>query len=114
MLLSALISIIVAACQVNSKRVKFRISNESPSVVDSVKISSYNLNAKFTNLIQNEKYQQEYNVVDRTLGEGAFLVSVFVRDSLAYQGTFGYHSSPSNIKPIYNIFIKSDYSIREK
>lgn len=114
MLLSFIINIFLISCEVKSKKIKLSILNESGQTVDSVKVSSYNLDATFINILPNKKYVQEYQITNTVEGKSAFLASVFIRDSIVFQGTFGYHSSFNDIKPFYDITIKSDYSISEK
>lgn len=88
--------------------------NNSGQVIDSIKISTYYFNTSFLNVSPKKTYEQEHEIKDNKIGESAFLINIFVKDSAVYQGTFGYHLSIKDIKTHYRITINSDYTITEK
>ena len=107
MLLFFLINIYLISCEIESNKIKLCFFN-------SIKVTSYNLNATFINILPKNKYVQEYQITNRIEGKSAFLANIYIRDSIVFQGTFGYHSNLNDIKPFYYITIKPDYSISEK
>ncbi len=114
MLLFFLINIYLISCEIESNKIKLCFFNDSEQTIDSIKVTSYNLNATFINILPKNKYVQEYQITNRIEGKSAFLANIYIRDSIVFQGTFGYHSNLNDIKPFYYITIKPDYSISEK
>lgn len=114
MLLLFFINIYLISCEIESNKVQLSVYNDSGQTIDSIKVTSYNLNATFINILPKNKYVQEYQITNRTEGKSAFLASVYIKDSIVFQGTFGYHSNLKDIKPFYYITIKPDYTISEK
>ncbi len=107
--------IILAGCnETAQKSCNISILNNTTQKLNSVKITSYGLNAAFTNLLPNEKVEKVFQIDYFGKYEGAFLVSIFVKDSIKSQVGFGYYSNSSDIKSKYFIEILPDFSIKEK
>lgn len=113
MLLFIIISYLVSACNPVQKKVKLGFVNKSEKVIASIRVSSYNFKVTLINILPNKNYEKEFEIINRGPGESAFLTSIFIKDSIVFQGTFGYHSSLNDMKPNYKIKINPDYTISE-
>ena len=106
---------LVASCNINAQKTcTISISNNSSQKIDSIKITSYGLNAAFANLPPYEKAEKTVTIDYDEKYEGAFVMLIYVKDSVKGQATFGYFSSASDIKSKYQIEILNDFRIKEK
>lgn len=112
---SLIIYVFLSGClTTNQKKCSISVFNNSSEKIDSIKITTYGLNMVFNNLSPDMKAKKVVSIEQNRNGEGAFLISIYIKDSVVGQGTFGYYFVYSDIKPKYDIEIQKNFSFREK
>lgn len=109
-----LLSLLTACNSKGAKQCAFTVINSTPYRLDSVRITSNGLNGLLTNLQPGEKTQKSFPMSYSGSYEGAFLASVFVKDSAVSRRTFGYFSNGGDIKADYTIEIGEGFTIKER
>jgi hypothetical protein len=84
------------------------------SRIDSVIIRVMQTKLKFSDIKPGQKDIVETAYVNKDgRGEGAITISIYFNGSLRNSGSFGYFSSPDEIKSEYSIRITKDFKFRE-
>jgi hypothetical protein len=92
----------------------FSIINNTSQKIDSVRITSTGLKEIFINIEPKQKLEKTFSIKHFPRYEGAFLATIFIKDSARNQATFGYFDSPEAIKEHYTIEIGEGFSIKQK
>ena len=115
-ILSHVIGFMLLACSdiKNEKTCNITILNSSNQKIDSIIIKTYGLEAIFKNLEPSKKTGKALAIDYDGKQEGVFILSIYVKDSIKKQETFGYYSSASEIKPDYNIEVLNEFNVKER
>jgi len=82
-------------------------------IIDSIRISTYGVNLKYEKLIPQQAVVKEFISNYKGHYEGAFSISVYVKDSLKSSGTFGYFPDKSSMQKLYTVTIYDDFKFKE-
>jgi len=96
------------------KNCSILLFNKSKIKIDSLKITTYGLDTTFSNILPNKKVEKVINVQYAGEYEGSFLITIYVKNLIRGQATFGYYSNSDEIKSHYFIEILDNFAIKEK
>ena len=68
----------------------------------------------YKELLPGKTLDRDVSIIYSGKYEGAFLISLFVKDSIAKQTTFGYYSNAEDIKSKYVLEVLDHFKIVEK
>ena len=96
------------------KDITISIQNHSPYHFDQMDVSTLNAAQIFKNVQPGQKVALDMAVPFLGKQQGAFLLKGYVKGEMVISGTFGYYTSPGNIKPDYTISISQDLTLIEE
>ncbi len=96
------------------KNCNISIYNNTSYNIDSIRLSSYGVNYLFKELTPRKKIEKNISVKYSGKYEGVFLLTIYVKDSIKNQTTFGYYANADDIKPRYSIELYDNFLIKEK
>lgn len=105
----------LSGCTVkNQQNCEISITNNSRDTIDSVKITTYSVNAVFRNLLPATTQTKMIDINSTKKDQkGAFLARVYIKDSVKNSATFGYFAQPDEIKPAYSIEFSTTFPLRK-
>lgn len=114
LLIIIIICLSIISCDIKAqKKCNLHITNRSFQKIDSIKITSYGLTVVVTGLSPQKNIEKQVTINYSEKQEGAFLATIYIKDSIKAQATFGYYANGKDIKTKYSIEILEDLSIRE-
>jgi hypothetical protein len=102
------------SCNTNAqKSCDFSIQNNTLYLIDSIKLTSYGVNRLIEDILPGKKVEETILINYTGQYEGAFLVTIYVKDSIKNQKTFGYFSNAKDIKPKYSLEVYNNFAVRQ-
>ena len=104
--------ILLFSCNQSDK--KITIVNKTSFVIDSICINSQDVHLVYRNILPNASITKKFIWNFKTDYEGAFIYTIYQKDTVKAGGTFGYYANDYDIKSEYTVSVHKGFKIREK
>ncbi len=91
------ITMCLFACNSNNSQKTISITNNSSSVIDSIRIGGP-VSFAFPKIAPGKESQKKFSILKEELYEGVFTVTVYLHDSTLPTSQFGYYVNTNSIK----------------
>lgn len=114
-LASLILLFYLSSCDPNAqKNCEISIRNNTAYYIDSVKVTTYGLHTLFTNISPGKQTENKVVIDYKGRDEGTFLLTIYIKDIMKNQVSFGQYKNASNIRKKYSLEIYGDFLIDEK